>query len=70
MLFKKEWLMFTELSEIVNINVLTGQPYIYTVCIYIYIYIYVMPFNMELLFQLRELFIKYSILLDWSNINI
>ncbi len=30
----------------------------------------VMQFNMELLFQLRELFIKYSILLDWSNINI
>ncbi len=41
--------------------------YIYVCVFYVYI---VMQFNIELLFQLRELFIKYSILLDWSNINI
>ncbi len=34
-------------------------------CIYIYIYVYiVMQFYMKLLFQLRELFVKDSILLD------
>ncbi len=34
------------------------------------LHIVMQKFNIELLFQLRELFIKYSILLDWSNINI
>jgi len=61
MLFKKEWLMFTELSEIIFHNLLTtlgkrehkrvNWTAIHIYCMYIYIY--VMPFNMELLFQLR-----------------
>ncbi len=51
--------------------ILSHQSYHLFLCAIIFKHLsIVMQFNMELLFQLRELFIKYSILLDWSNINI